>query len=86
LGSVSPTVRMPDPERARALALRGELVDALCVARCSAQLAGFETEDFMVRELLLTVMQQIDRAADIIRRCPLVPPHPSPPAPPSPSR
>jgi hypothetical protein len=68
---VSPTVRMPDAERARALALRAELIDALCVARCSAQLAGFESVDFVVRELLLTVMQQIDRAADIIRRSPL---------------
>jgi hypothetical protein len=68
---VSPTLQMPDPARARALALRAELVDALCVARCSAQLAGLETDDFVVRELLLTVMRQIDRAADIIRRSPL---------------
>lgn len=74
---MSPTVRMPDAERARALALRGELIDALCVARCSAQLAGLETEDFVVRELLLTVMRQIDRAADIIRRSPPSLPVPS---------
>jgi len=61
---------MPDPERQRRLAAEAELNNALCVARCSAQLAGSETGDFVVRELLLTVIQQIDRAAEALRRFP----------------
>jgi len=70
---VSPTVQMPDPERQRRLAALAELTDALSVARCSAQLAGMETDDFIVRELLLTVIQQLDRSAELIRRFPLLP-------------
>jgi len=45
-----------------------EIMNALCVARCSAQLAGCETQEFVVRELLLTVLQEIDRAAAASRR------------------
>jgi len=52
----------------RALATIAEINNALCAARCSTQLAGMETEEFVVRELLLTTLQQIDRAAEAIRR------------------
>ena len=45
-----------------------ELNDALDAARCSAELAGMATEEFVVRELLLAVIQQIDRAAAAARR------------------
>ncbi|HXF94886.1 MAG TPA: hypothetical protein VNI61_02170 [Gemmatimonadales bacterium] len=51
----------------RAAAVR-EIDDALSAARCSAELAGRETDDFVVRELLLTVIRQIDRAVEHVRR------------------
>jgi hypothetical protein len=59
---------MPDPETAWRRSVLNDVVNALCVARCSAQLAGYETHEFVVRELLLTVLQQIDRAAAVLRR------------------
>ncbi len=40
-----------------------EVARALAGARCAARLAGLGTSEFVVRELLLTVIQQIDRAA-----------------------
>ena len=65
---MTPTHKMPDAGTARRRAAIVEVNNALCVARCSAQLAGMETQEFVVRELLLTVIQQIDRAADAVRR------------------
>jgi len=65
---VTPTCTMPDPAEGARLATIAEINNALCAARCSAQLAGMETEEFVVRELLLTTLQQIDRAAEAIRR------------------
>ncbi|HEX9705938.1 MAG TPA: hypothetical protein VGA20_11885 [Gemmatimonadales bacterium] len=60
--------RMAD-ERARSkAAARAELIDALRAARCSARLAGMETDEFVVRELLLTAIREIDRAAEQARR------------------
>ena len=67
---MTPLHRMPDPEGAWRRALLNEVMNALCVARCSAQLAGYETQEFVVRELLLTAIQQIDRAAAAVRRLP----------------
>lgn len=65
---MAPTFVMPDSfTRQRAAAL-ADIADALDAARCSARLAGRETEDFLVRELLLTVVEQIGRAAGIARR------------------
>jgi len=61
---------MPDAERQGRLAVLAEHTNALCVARCAAQLAGMETGEFVVRELLLAVVQQIDRAAEAVRRFP----------------
>jgi len=45
-----------------------EVAGALAAARCAARLAGLGTGEFVVRELLLTVIQQIDRAAEAARR------------------
>jgi hypothetical protein len=59
---------MPDPETAWRRATINEVMNALCVARCSAQLAGYEAQEFVVRELLLTVLREIDRAAAAARR------------------
>jgi len=65
---VSPTYKMPDPSRRCREARLAEINDALCGARCCAQLASLETDEFVVRELLLTVIQQIDHAAAAVRR------------------
>ncbi len=59
---------MPDPATQRRVAALAEIADALGAARCSARLAGLETRDFLVRELLLTVIDQIDQAAAVARR------------------
>jgi len=68
LPPVSPTVTMPHgPDRLRQAAM-AELNNALCAARCAAQLAGMESGDFGVKELLLTTLAQIDRAAVVARR------------------
>jgi hypothetical protein len=56
-----------DPDRLRQAAM-AELNNALCAARCAAQLAGMESVDFGVKELLLTTLAQIDRAAVVARR------------------
>ena len=65
---MSPTLTMPrGPDRLRQAAL-AELNNALCAARCAAQLAGMESGDFSVKELLLTTLAQIDRAAVVARR------------------
>ena len=68
MASVAPTFKMPDADEARRHAVLADLNNALCVARCTAQLAGLETRDFAVRELLLTVASEIDRAAGLVRR------------------
>jgi hypothetical protein len=65
---MAPTYRMPSSPRRRDEATVAEVRDALCAARCSAELAGTQTEEFVVRELLLTVIQQLDRAAAAARR------------------
>lgn len=68
--TVTPQHQMPDAQAAWRRALLNEVMNALCVARCSTQLAGYETQEFVVRELLLTAIQQIDRAATAVRRLP----------------
>ena len=61
-----PIYRMPEhPAWAATVA---ELRNALSAARCSVELAGVETGDFIVRELLLTAIREIDRAAGVVRR------------------
>ena len=39
-----------------------EVAGALAAARCAARLAGLGTGEFVVRELLLSVIDEIDRA------------------------
>ena len=65
---MAPMHRMPRPPGLWVQATVAELNDALDAARCSAELAGMATEEFVVRELLLAVIQQIDRAATAARR------------------
>ena len=60
---VSPTYRMPHAATRCREAEIAEVTHALAAARCAARLAGLGTGEFVVRELLLTVMEQIDRAA-----------------------
>lgn len=63
-----PTYRMPEPATRRRQAALAEIADALASARCAARLAGYETSAFLVRELLLTLIHQIDRATTAVRR------------------
>ena len=65
---MSPTYRMLDAATRRREAELAEVARALAGARCAARLAGLGTGEFVVRELLLTVIQQIDRAAEAARR------------------
>lgn len=61
-------VAMPDPTtRWRATAL-ADVADALSTARCAIRLAGLQTTDLVVREVLLAVIEQLDRAAGAARR------------------
>ncbi len=59
---------MPGAATRRREAEVAELARALAAARCAARLAGLGTGEVVVRELLLTVIQQIDRAAEAARR------------------
>lgn len=70
---MTPTYRMPGPETRLRQALVFDINNTLAAARCSARLAGTETDDFVVRELLLTVIQQIDRATSAVRRLCVMP-------------
>jgi len=65
---MSPTYRMPDPVTRRREAGIADVGRTLAAARCAARLAGLRTGEFVVRELLITVIQQIDRAAEAARR------------------
>ena len=69
--AVSPTYRMPHAATRCREAEIAEVAHALAAARCAARLAGLGTGEFVVRELLLTVTEQIDRAArDLARLLP----------------
>ena len=67
---MTPLHRMPDPQSAWRRAVLNDVMNALCVARCSAQLAGYEAQELVVRELLRSALQHIDRAAAAVRRLP----------------
>ncbi len=67
---MTPLHRMPDPATAWRRAVLNDVMNALCVARCSAQLAGYETQELVVRELLQSAIREIDRAAAAARRLP----------------
>ena len=59
---VSPTYRMLDATARRREADLAEVAHALAAARCAARLAGLGTDEFVVRELLLRVIDEINRA------------------------
>jgi len=59
---VSPTYRMLDATARRREADIAEVAHALAAARCAARLAGLGTGEFVVRELLLSVIDEINRA------------------------
>lgn len=65
---MSPTYRMPDPVTRDREAAISAVRDALAAARCAARLAGLVTDELMVRELLLDVIDQADRAERGIAR------------------
>jgi hypothetical protein len=45
-----------------------EVAQAFAAARCAARLAGLETGEFVVRELLLSVIDEINRAERALTR------------------
>ncbi len=59
---------MPDTVHLQRDATFAEANNALHAARCAVQVAGSQTEEFVVRELLLRVIQQLDRATAALRR------------------
>ena len=59
---VSPTYRMPSAAARRREAEIAEVARALAAARCAARLAGLGTGELVVRELLLSVIAEIDDA------------------------
>ena len=59
---------MPAGRRAVRAAVLAEAQDALGTARCAARLAGEASDDFAVRELLLSVLSELERAERALRR------------------
>ncbi len=59
---------MPDAASRRREAEIAEVAGTLAAARCAARLAGLGTGEFAVRELLLGVIEQIDRAERAVSR------------------
>ena len=59
---MSPTYRMLDAATRRREAELAEVAHALAAARCAVRLAGLATGEFVVRELLLGVIEEINRA------------------------
>jgi hypothetical protein len=53
---------MPGAAARRREAEIAEVARALAAARCAARLAGLGTAEFVVRELLLSVIDEINRA------------------------
>jgi len=65
---VSPTYRMLDAATRRREGEIAELVHSFAAARCAARLAGLLTGEFVVRELLLRVIDEINRAEAAVVR------------------
>ena len=57
---------MPGAAARRRAAEIAEVARALAAARCAARLAGLGTAEFVVRELLLSVIDEIDRAEQAV--------------------
>ena len=53
---------MPDPVTRRREAGIAQVGRAIAAARCAVRLAGLETGDFAVRELLLGAIEELGRA------------------------
>lgn len=68
LAAVSPTYRMPDAMTRRRQSAITEVGHALAAARCAARLAGVASRELEVRELLLNVIDQSDRAERSVGR------------------
>src|SRR5205807_9677219 len=66
--SMTPTYRMPNPQRLYDEATAADLRNALSAARCSAERAGRQTEEVVVPDLLVTVIEQTEPAAAAARR------------------
>jgi len=60
--------RMPDAATRRRDADIAEVAHALAAARCAARLAGIGTGELVVRELLLSVIREINRAEAAVAR------------------
>lgn len=59
---------MPAGRRASRTAALTEAHQAIGAARCAARLAGDATHEFAVRELLLSVLSELERAERALRR------------------
>lgn len=59
---------MLDPTARRREADIAEVAHALAAARCAARLAGLGTGEFLVRELMLGVIDEINRAERAVSR------------------
>jgi hypothetical protein len=59
---------MLEPGRRQRDAEMVEVAHALAAARCAARLAGLGTGEFVVRELLLSVIDEINRAERAVAR------------------
>ena len=57
---------MVDSATRRREAEIAELARALAAARCAVRLAGLGTGEFVVRELLLSVIDEINRAERVV--------------------
>jgi len=62
VGARMPTFQMPDRATRRRSAELAEITTALRAARCAARLASLRTNEFVVRELLLRVIDELNRA------------------------
>ncbi|HYU91601.1 MAG TPA: hypothetical protein VE966_14210 [Gemmatimonadales bacterium] len=65
---MSPTYRMLDATARRRQAEIAEVAHALAAARCAVRLAGLGTGEFVVRELLLSVIDEINRSERVLTR------------------
>jgi len=65
---VTPLFRMPDARARRHQAAVAEVGHAMAAARCAARLVRLGPDDLLLRELLLTVIEQLGRAARLLER------------------
>lgn len=63
-----PTYTLPAPADRRHAATIAAARGAVQAARCAVELAGLESHEFVVRELLLTALAQLGQASSALRR------------------